>query len=340
MKLVGVVDWAKEDLDRLMRRFNWLSRPSTEEVRLAQEDLWVYEALLRIIAKTNGPAVKYQRDAPIKQIGALQIGADAVMAWQTAPGGAIIGGPGAAGGPGGRPEYDGYVGSSAGPGPRPPAGSYGEGPGGPGQYPASPTDNRYVDGEGNPLGAAQEHPFAEFKLMPIRMLLLMNQTKLQKLLVECANSSMPVEVRSLAMGVPQGSMPGMGGLSTPIGPPAGHQSYGPGYNGGRAAEYDGYQGSGVGPRGPGGFSGQTLFIQRKNLDVSVDLRGTICIYNPPDEAKLGTGTAAEKTAEPPAAAPVSPPAQTPTPQTPPAETPVAEPAPAGGAPGGTADDGG
>ena len=45
------------------------------------------------------------------------------------------------------------------------------------------------------------HPFAEFKLMPIRMSLIMDQHRIPKLLVECANSNMPIEVRRVRIAV-------------------------------------------------------------------------------------------------------------------------------------------
>ena len=51
--LVGKVDWNPTDLKRIRAKFFWAKQPVTIQVRLAQEDLWVYEALLRIIAATN-----------------------------------------------------------------------------------------------------------------------------------------------------------------------------------------------------------------------------------------------------------------------------------------------
>ena len=51
--MVGVLEWDESDRNRIMRQFQWEETPDTQTVRLAQEDLWVYEALLRIIEKTN-----------------------------------------------------------------------------------------------------------------------------------------------------------------------------------------------------------------------------------------------------------------------------------------------
>ncbi|MFH1266189.1 MAG: hypothetical protein ABIK89_10715, partial [Planctomycetota bacterium] len=46
-ELVGKVDWNMSDLTRIRANFYWTTQPTTIQVRLAQEDLWVYEALLR-----------------------------------------------------------------------------------------------------------------------------------------------------------------------------------------------------------------------------------------------------------------------------------------------------
>ena len=88
-------------------------------------------------------------------------------------------------------------------------GGPGMGPGGPGAEPGGKAasadaqflDYRYVDDKGQPLPASDpeypyvKQPFAEFKMMPIRMSLVMDERRLPKLLVECGNSNMPIEVR-------------------------------------------------------------------------------------------------------------------------------------------------
>ena len=62
--------------------------------------------------------------------------------------------------------------------------------------------NRYVDDKGAALPYDPEyphakHPIIEFKMMPIFMSFVMDQRRLPTLLVECANSSMPIEVRGV-----------------------------------------------------------------------------------------------------------------------------------------------
>jgi len=81
-ELVGKVEWAMNDLKRIHAGYFWKTRPTTTQVRLAQEDLWVYEALLRIwvyeallriIAKTNEASTSHY-NAAVKIIQALEIG--------------------------------------------------------------------------------------------------------------------------------------------------------------------------------------------------------------------------------------------------------------------------
>ncbi|HUT93943.1 MAG TPA: hypothetical protein VMY37_31055, partial [Thermoguttaceae bacterium] len=79
-ELVGKVDWTMGDLKRIRDGYYWKTRPTTTQVRLAQEDLWVYEALLRIIAKTNETATS-QYNAAVKNIQALEIGQRAAGAF-------------------------------------------------------------------------------------------------------------------------------------------------------------------------------------------------------------------------------------------------------------------
>ena len=71
-------------------------------------------------------------------------------------------------------------------------------------------EGRYVDDKGEPLLYESEypyakHPYAEFKMMPIRMDLVMDQRRLPRLLVECANSNMPIEVRRIRIATGTGS---------------------------------------------------------------------------------------------------------------------------------------
>ncbi len=94
-KLTGIVDWvdADEKIKKFLERFSG-GIPSTLDIMLAQEDLWVYETLLKVVRNTNDvnpdpkhDPTKYQKPsshkaAAIKQILAMDIGKDAVESWR------------------------------------------------------------------------------------------------------------------------------------------------------------------------------------------------------------------------------------------------------------------
>lgn len=335
---IGIVEWNLQDLQRIRAQFDWPTTPTTFEVRLAQENLWVYEALLWIIRETNSGATSYY-NAPIKRIESLQIGQEAavsLLAAQTrlfgagmyaagamgpgAPGeGTGLGGmmtmPGMAPGmPMGSPMFPGmgssmYYPSEYGPGG--PEGGPGMGmPGMPGMPGAGAgatvsreemirqrlTHFRYVDKEGKPLAADAPHPFAEFKMMPVRMLLFMDQRRIPRLLVNCANSPMPVQVRVVSLRPGQGRQvnlglatgpsgspyPGMGGMMGMGGGPGLMGSYGGETYPGATETYGGY-GYGETTGRPGVGAGS----DSGSIDVPVEVAGIIFIFNPPDRSKVG-----------------------------------------------------
>lgn len=265
-EMTGIVDWNATDYDRLLGRFTWTEVPSTLEVVLAQEDLWVYEALLRVIQSANKGATT-QSNAAVKKIEALEIGKDAQAAWSA------------------KRSFGGMPSTMA-------TGTATSTSGSDDQW---LFDARYVDEMGQPVPVEAQypyakHPYAEFKMMPIHMTLLMDQRRLPKFLVDCANSNMPIEVRrvrilknpTLTLDISgqatkagtskpgSGPMPGAG----PMMPP-GAMRRGPttsqGMPGANMASVDDVSG---------------------DLDVPVEIFAIIYIYNPPDRQKLGTGTAA------------------------------------------------
>jgi hypothetical protein len=281
----GVVDWDAGDYERLTSRFDWPDTPSTLAVVLAQEDLWVYEALLRVIAETNKPA-KTQANAAVKRIISLDIGHDAVVAWKEAEGAVFSVKQGTPGSP-----TDPIPGSTN-------ASNPGRSSG-PGATDSQLVSNRYVDDKGQPLASTEaeypyvKHPFLEFKMMPVRMSLIMDGRSLPKLLVNCANSNMPIEVRrvrilkSPSSPIDLGQLAGSG--TGPGGRPSGNQGGAPAPTGAKGSDTE------TGP-----------------YDIPVDILAVIYIYCPPDREKLGTGAAAGQTpAEPPP--PIVAPKPTPTP---------------------------
>ena len=264
LELTGIVEWPESDREELNAGFNWGSAPDLFVIKLAQEDLWVYQALLRIIADTNeGYTDADYRNAPIKRIDALEIGQKASRSWQDqieeAVGlevGMTEGADGGGGSSGGDASAHGDSATDV-------------------SEKSSRANNRYVDDKGQPLaadanGVIEQPPYAEFKMMPIRMQLLMNQESINKVLALCANSSMPIEVKQVRfkMGKPR-----------------------------RVSLVEGGEGM---DSGSGDLGSQTLastasgMTQPAALDGTVEIYGVIYIYNPPDLEKLGTGTASDQ----------------------------------------------
>ena len=355
-KLVGVVDWSEANRSELMVQYDFTRRPSSSQVRLAQEDYWVYQALLNIIKSTNGDATTHS-SAAVKEIETLQIGQQAVATLQSDQGADLLS-VGAnsmsAGGAGGMPGMSmggmpgggmmGEMGGMPGGGMMSPGGMPGGGmmsPGGmPGEMGGMPgggmmspggmpgemggmsgggmdmsgggmdmgggaplsaedmalLNYRYVKESLEPLPAGQNE-YAEFKMMPIFMRLKIDQRKIPDFLVECANSTMPVEVKrfrinpesgggSLSMGR-GGGMPKMGGAMMGGGMPG---MMGPG--GGMPGE--GMMMGGGARRGAAAMGGTTGAEEKNPYVVSVEIRGIIYLYNLPDKSKLATGMGSEQ----------------------------------------------
>ena len=233
-EMEGIVEWDQQDYARIQNGVYWVTRPLTVEVRLAQEDLWVYEALLRSIAKTNKDAgAKSYYNAAIKRIVALEIGQPAAMAMKSAKSRLGLDKMFAAGGGSGYDEsmmgsgsemdYGGSMGDSMmgdsmmGSGME----GYGDGSGMMGATTARDPEmvakrlltGRYVDLTGEPQ-AADSEPYAEFKLMPVHIVVFMDQQKLPDFLVNLANCEMPVDVKQVSIkadGTMNFSTGGMGG---------------------------------------------------------------------------------------------------------------------------------
>jgi hypothetical protein len=170
-------------------------------------------------------------------------------------------------------------------------------------------EGRYVDQEGKPLGASETG--GEFKRMPVRMLLLVDQRRISRLLVNCANSSMPVEVTKVALNPGKGAI-NLGGMTGGF--------VGSGEEGGRGMmSYPGATGM-MGPVGPmmpstdmfeeetymgasEGMGSARRGEQQTSYDIPIEIQGIIYIFNPPDREKLGAGTAGEGLPAEPATSP-------------------------------------
>ncbi len=189
----GIVEWNEADYARIQAGFYWVARPSTEQVRLAQEDLWCYEGILRSIAKTNkdAGATSYD-DAPIKRIEAMEIGRPAAIAMASLrPKLALQAYFGKAYGltdwiarqaieePTGVEAFE-QVHSSGGRAEE--------------QIAERLRMSRYVDLAGTPLAAGLQ-PYPEFKLLPVRLVVDIDQTQLPGFLAQLAAGAMPVDVK-------------------------------------------------------------------------------------------------------------------------------------------------
>jgi hypothetical protein len=188
---------------------------------------------------------------------------------------------------------------------------------------------RYVaNDKGDPVADPAQEPFAEFRMMPVCLRLVMEQKAIPRLLAECANSTMPIEVAMVrVLATESGPFDGNGEATSAVG----------GENPGMSA--------GIGGRrmsvAPGAMSVAAAGPEEESADaavpvVPVELRGIIYIYNPPDAEKLGTGTAGGAVnGAAPAATPAPPAATGGTPTAPgPATVPAGAPGAANA--GGTA----
>jgi hypothetical protein len=198
------------------------------------------------------------------------------------------------------------------------AGMMGEG-GGPAAAPqVDPGDNRYVDLQYEPLTAAQirsafdsNNPEDAFlmvaKRVPVRMRLKVDQRKLPRLIAECGNASMQLEVRQVRINTRSGSTArqgaaggggGMGDMSTMGGMMPGMGEMGdmggmtPDMGGMMGGDMGGMMGGMMGGSGMmgsgmmGGAGGRGL-SDDSPFDVDVELYGIMYIYNPVDREKLG-----------------------------------------------------
>jgi hypothetical protein len=292
--------------------------PTTLAVIYAQEEIWIIKALCNAIAQANQGSMG-AHDAAVKEILAMSVGYEAAEEF---PGGSKE--PGrrtpvtpvapAAGGYGGGSDSGGAVGpggpsaeggAATGGMQRPPrpdrkssSGSRGGGYGVGGESSAAPVSSdpavylnewRYVKEDGTPMGAGEvaTPPFYEFRLMPWRVTMSVDQTKWDELLVMFRNTDLPLEIRQVRInpvadtgsGGRYGSEGGSGGGGGGYG---GAPSRGGG-GGGYGAPGGGRYGASDGGAAMFGLGGETAAPQT----VTLELRGIAYLLNPPDPEKIG-----------------------------------------------------
>jgi hypothetical protein len=306
----AVVDWNPSNQGQLLAKFNWSQQggvPSTLQVLYAQEDLWVLKNLMEIINKTNDGATERHK-AYIRKIESIQIGREAAgRTGQITP--VLAGGSGTMGSgtmgsgtmmPASSDSATMPMSSSEGmptDGAQPTDGSnspYGAMGGGAAPDPA---ENRYVDKDYKPLAASKirsdvttnpaEVYLAVAKRMPVRLVCTMDQRKIHKLIAECGNSPLTVEVRQVRIG----GNAGKGGTSGSFGSGSGGMdsfssmqssgSFGD-ESSGDGSEYGGFGGFG----GFGGNNSARAMAQSLN-DITVEVYGIVYIYNPVNKKALG-----------------------------------------------------
>lgn len=247
------------------RHFDWSNQPyqapNTLQVLYAQEDLWVLRALMDIIRQVNGGIG--QTDPAIPYIEFIRIGKSARLTQtELGGGGDARGGEGPE--PGGPAEL------------RQPGVALEGGRGSETAAVTDPADGRYVDMNNVPLSGEQlrgttggavdteQSTLAVAKRMPVQMRLQIKQTELNRLLIECGNSPMKVEVQKLDFN-PSGSGSGRGGAAATTG------------------------------RG----TGNDLSDKDRHYRT-IELFGIIAMYNPVNASALGIEEPAGETADQPA----------------------------------------
>jgi hypothetical protein len=277
----SIVLWAPDNQQQLFNtHFGFVPRetpPTTLEVLYAQEDLWVLENIMQLIRAANAGATA-RHEAAIKQIDFVRLGRSAVglagmispvgggaMAGMEGgmPGGMMMGAPGgmssamgasAGATAAGSPETGSADGAAGVPVGGKSAGmDMMMGAGGAGVA-IDPALGRYVDDKYQVLDPAklrsahtsqnkEDALLAVAKRMPVRLRFRIDQRRMSKVLAECANAKLPVEVRQVRLNRPPAAMGGDGG------------GYGGGYGSGdMAGGYGGYGGSGDMPGAMGGMT--------------------------------------------------------------------------------------
>ncbi len=292
----------------------WFSQPqpSTLDICYTQEDIWILEGILRVIKSTNGKA-KENFQAPIKEVEWIRIGksAGADTAAITSFGAGDGGDYSDAGG--------GMMTAAVSP---------------------DPADNRYVDSNYKPVPAAKlrtamksSNPedafFAVAKRVPVRFRVKMDQSKIAKLLAECGNGDLMIEVKQVRINAAEGAS----GISIGSGMVGGMV-------GGAFMDDSGDSGSGdLGGDDSGGEGMTAGGAQASQADPPVEIYGIVYLFNPVDLLKLGLAKVTENTtlvtttttttegvansitpSAPLAEAPATSPAPATTPATPPATT--------------------
>lgn len=169
--------WESASQSDVKKSLFFPNTPTSAQLRQTQEDIWVYRSLLQIVQAMNDK----QYVPVVKRLAVMDIGKKAGEAYQKGMGtGHIITRQ-----PAGAAAAETPV--------PPPQAEAAEG------VVVAPDEGRYVDATGKTL-AAGEGAKQQYKRLPVYLKLNMDQRQITKLLAECANSPLPLEVRQLRFG--------------------------------------------------------------------------------------------------------------------------------------------
>ena len=264
-----IVHWSQTSQSTLQNEmipwYSPTSSPSTADICYTQEDIWILAGILEVIKETNGKA-KENFQAAIKEVEWIRIG-------KAAGGGdAATSQPDTAGG--------GEMSSGQVPGVR-----------------QDPANNRYVDSNYKPVPGAtlrsamkssnpEDAFFAVAKRVPVRFKVKMDQSKIAKLLAECGNARLMIEVKKVRINADETS--GISISSSPVG------------GGGGMSDSGGMDPMSSRPEGGfGGFTGgggEASTALDAAHDPPVEIYGIVYLFNPVDVAKLGLDKVTENTA--------------------------------------------
>ncbi len=314
-----LVIWPKASQDELITSIRlWQGdTPSVYEILYTQENMWILQGLMHIIATTNQGAIENFQTA-VKEIEFIRIGKPAVGK------AGVIDPPKKAGGAG----YGSMDGSAMGEGMMEDSGMsggdmmYGSETGGDSgsaedgtgmvMVVPDPANGRYVDATFAPLTgddvrskSQSESPedayFAVAKRVPVRLRFKMDQRKLPILLANCGNADLMLEIRQVRIGDTTAAVAGgaggyggggmgsmmMGGGSDMGGYGSGADGYGSGadmYGGGDMGS--GMMGSGMMGSGMmGGMLGGPA--AKPTWEMPVEIYGVVYLYNPVSIKRLG-----------------------------------------------------
>jgi hypothetical protein len=305
-KVEGIVDWPTPEIFTIV---TWPGQtPFSGQIWYAQEEVWVYESLINVVRNINRQvSATGPHNAAIKRIQAMLIGKNAAPIVRS-PG--ILEPLGSASGAmmmGDGMDMSMTSGSGSS-GSMMPSDMMGEG----GMMASGPMNEedtmaflkkfRYVGEDLKPLSDTDPAPFTEFNMMPVCLELIVDQRKIPDILVECANSTMPIDIKLVRYN-PANARTGL--ISSPMGGAGMDSMMSDMGGGGMSGSMSGGAGGPLGGRGAtagmeaaadqlSGFEvGGKIGVYGSDA-VMIQIVGIIYIYNEPDPKRFATGAGAQE----------------------------------------------